>query len=220
MAKKFARLNYYEMLDLSPDAAFTEIRHAYKAALQVYQTDSLISYSFFSPEERKEILSLLEKAYLTLINEKERLDYDGELIRLGVINQPVKKIPAKMPVSIFDINREQGKAGAIKSASAELRARIKENEVIGEIISRQEISGADLKKIRNELTVPLEHIAQETKIRIDYLRGIEEDKVDALPAAVFLKGFIKAYLKCLCLEQVDEICMRYMNTLADLGKKR
>jgi DnaJ-class molecular chaperone len=220
MAKKFARLNYYEMLDLSPDAAFTEIRHAYNAALLVYQTDSLISYSFFSQDERKEILSLLEKAYLTLINEKERQDYDNELIRLGVINQAVKRMPGRKPVSIFDINREQGKAGAIKNASAELRAKVTENKIIGEIISRQEISGADLKKIRNELAVPLEHIAQETKIRIDYLRSIEENKVDALPAVVFLKGFIKSYLKCLCLEPVDEICTRYMNCLAYLGKKR
>jgi DnaJ-class molecular chaperone len=207
------------MLDLSPDAAFTEIRHAYNAALLVYQTDSLISYSFFSQDERKEILSLLEKAYLTLINEKERQDYDNELIRLGVINQAVKRMPGRKPVSIFDINREQGKAGAIKNASAELRAKVTENKIIGEIISRQEISGADLKKIRNELAVPLEHIAQETKIRIDYLRSIEENKVDALPAVVFLKGFIKSYLKCLCLEPVDEICTRYMNCLTYLGKK-
>jgi DnaJ-class molecular chaperone len=214
MAKKFASLNYYEMLDLSSGAAFTEIRHAYNAALQVYQTDSLISYSFFSQDERKEILSLLEKAYLTLINEKERQDYDNELIRLGVINQTTKRMTGKMPVGIFDINRKQSKAGAIKNASAELRAKVTENKVIGEIISRQEISGADLKKIRNELAVPLEHIAQETKIRIDHLRSIEESKVDALPAIVFLKGFIKSYLKCLGLEPVDEICMRYMNCLA------
>jgi DnaJ-class molecular chaperone len=214
MEKKFASLNYYEMLDLSPDAAFTEIRHAYNAAIQVYRTDSLISYSFFSPEERREILTLLEKAYLTLINEKERQDYDDELIRLGIINRPVKKMTVKMPVSIFDINREQGKANGIKNALAELRAKVTENKVIGEIISRQEITGADLKKIRNELALPLEHIAQETKIRLDYLRGIEEDKVDALPAVVFLKGFIKSYLKCLGLEPVDEICMRYMNCLS------
>jgi DnaJ-class molecular chaperone len=219
MAKKFASLNYYEMLDLSPDATFNEIRHAYNTAMQVYQTDSLISYSFFSQEERKEILSLLEKAYLTLINEKDRQDYDNELIRLGVMDQTVRKMAAKMPVSIFDINREQGKAGATKNATAELRAKVTENKFIGEIISQQEISGADLKKIRNELALPLEHIAQETKIRLDYLRSIEENNVSTLPAVVFLKGFVKAYLKCLCLEPVDEICTRYMNCLANQEKR-
>ena len=219
MEKKFARLNYYEMLDLKPEATFFEIRHAYNAALQTYQTDSLISYSFFSPEERKAILDLLEKAYLTLINEKERQDYDNELIRLGIIKEAVKKPMVKTPVSVFDINREQGKPGAAKNAAAELRVKVAQNKFIGEILSQQELSGADLQKIRNELAVPLEQIAQETKIRIDSLLNIEGNNIEALPAAVFLKGFIKAYLKCLCLEPVDEICIRYMNRLSSLGGK-
>jgi DnaJ-class molecular chaperone len=64
MQKSFTEMNYYEMLDLKPDAAFFEIRHAYNAALQMYEADSMISHSMFSQEERKEILSFVEKAYL------------------------------------------------------------------------------------------------------------------------------------------------------------
>jgi hypothetical protein len=214
MESKFTRLNYYEMLDLKPEATFFEIRHAYNTALQIYKDESLSSYSFFSPDERKEILSLLEKAYLTLINEKERQRYDNELIRLGILNEATKKTPIKTPVSIFDINREQGKASATKSTNAELRAKVMENKFIGEILCQTEISGPDLKKIRNELAVPLERVAQETRIRVDYLSAIEENKIEALPAMVFLKGFIKSYLKCLCLEPVDEICTRYVNRMA------
>lgn len=219
MEKNFVTLNYYEMLDLKPDATFFEIRHAYNAVLQIYQPDSLISYSFFSQSERQEILSLLEKAYLTLINEKERQDYDNELIRLGIISETVKKPQTRMPVSIFDINREQGKQSAAKNVSAELRAKITENTIIVEILAKQEISGADFQKIRNELMVPLEHIAQATRIRIDYLCSIEGDNFGALPATVFLKGFIKSYLKCLCIEPVDEFCTRYMNYLIHQGMK-
>jgi hypothetical protein len=219
MEKKFGKLNYYEMLDLKPDATLFEIRHAYNVALQLYQTDSLISYSFFSPEERKEILDLLENAYLTLISEKKRQDYDNELIRLGILIEAENKPTVKIPVSIFDINRAQGKSGPIKNTALALRAKVIENQLIGEILSQEAVSGSDLQKIRNELAVPLEHIAQETKIRIDYLLGIEGDDIKALPAAVFLKGFIKAYLKCLCLEPVDEICSRYMNHSAFCGGK-
>jgi len=210
MEKKFARLNYYEMLDLKPDATSFEIRRAYDAALQLYKTDSLSSYSLFSPEERKSILDLLEKAYLTLINEKKRQDYDDELIRSGIIPETAKKPVVKKSVSIFDINRVQVKPGATKNAAATLRAKVVENQFIGEILAQQEISGADLRKIRDELAVPLEQIAQETKIRIAYLHGIEGDDLKVFPAAIFLKGFIKAYLKCLCLEPVDEIYRKYM----------
>ncbi len=219
MEKKFARMNYYEMLDLKPEATSFEIRHAYNVALQVYQADSLISYSFFSPEERAAILVLLEKAYLTLINEKKRQDYDNELIRMGVFDETVRNRVAKTPVGIFDINREPGVSGAAKNAASELRARVAENKFIGEILSQPELSGADLRKIRNELAVPLENISQQTKIRIDHLIGIEEDNMATLPAVVFLKGFIKAYLKCLSLEPVDDICTKYINRKIVAGKK-
>lgn len=211
MEKNFAKLNYYEMLDLKPGASFFEVRHAYNTALQSYQADSLISYSFFSPEERAEILGLLEKAYLTLMNEKERQNYDDELIRLGIIPELVKRPIVKTPVSIFNINREESKTGTVRTAVSDLRAKIADNNLIGEILAQKEINGSDLQKIRNELAVKLENIAQETKIRLDYLTAIEEDNIQTLPAAVFLKGFVKAYLKCLCLEPADEICGRYIN---------
>ncbi len=211
MEKKFARLNYYEMLDLKPDAAVFEIRQAYNTALQVYQSDSLPSYSFFSPEERKSILNCLEKAYLTLINEKSRREYDNELVESGLINNAEKKPLVKTSVSIFNINRDPGKPGMSKNTADALRAKVVGNKLIEEIISQEHISGPDLVKIRTELAVPLEHIVQETKIRIDFLHSIEKDDIQAFPAAVFLKGFIKSYLKCLCLEPVDEICGKYLN---------
>jgi DnaJ-class molecular chaperone len=211
MQKDFAQLNYYEMLDIKPDATALIIRGAYNSALQMYQSDSLVSYSFFSQKERKEILAHLEKAYSTLINEKEREIYDNELIRLGVIQATEKKAAVKGPVSIFDINRQKDTFGMMKANNAELKAKISRNQRIREIISQQEIRGADLKEIRSELGVAIETIHQQTKIRLDYLNWIEDDKIEKLPAAVFLKGFIKSYLKCLCIEPADEITTRYMN---------
>ena len=213
MEKNFAQLNYYEMLDVKPDATALEIRSAYNSALQMYQSDSLVSYSFFSPEERKEILALLEKAYFVLINEKERDLYDNELIRLGIIDSTERNPAVKKPVSIFDINRQSDVSGILKTHNAELKAKVSQNQRIKEILSQQEISGTDLKAIRNELGVGIEKIHQETKIRIDYLNSIEENNIEKLPPAVFLKGFIKAYLKCLCIEPADEISARYMSGL-------
>jgi hypothetical protein len=213
MQRNFATLNYYEMLDVKPEATSLEIRSAYNASLQIYHADSLVSYSFFAPEERKEILTLLEKAYCTLINEKERENYNNELIRSGIINSTEINAVAKKPVSIFDLNRPKDTAFMLKNHNAELKAKVSQSQLIREIISQQEISGADLKAMRNELDVAIEKIHQETKIRIDYLNGIEENNIDILPAAVFLKGFIKAYLKCLCIEPADDICSRYMNSL-------
>jgi len=218
MKKSFATLNYYEILDVTPDAAFFEIRQAYNAAMQMYRADSLVSYSFFSLEERQEILNLLEKAYLTLINGKERKNYDKELIQLGILDNVGGKAGAKRSAGIYDASRQWGKAAVLKDNKSTLKEKVAQNKRINEILSKQEISGADLKIIRNELGVAIEKIAGETKIRMDCLISIEEDKVKRLPAAAFLKGFIKSYLKCLCIEPLDDVCVRYMDGLARIGK--
>ena len=217
MEKDFDQMNYYEMLDIKPDASALEIRGAYNAALQMYQPDSLVSYSFFSREERSKILALLEKAYLTLINETQRAIYDNELTPLketgaGEKNAAVKKAPVK----IFDINRQGTSPVTRKNQNAELKIKISQNQRIGEILARPEISGADLREIRNELGVAIEKIHQETKIRLDYLNYMEEDKKEKLPVAVFLRGFVKSYLKSLCIEPADEITARFMS---GIGRK-
>lgn len=211
MQKDFDQMNYYEMLDVKPDASALDIRSAYNAALQIYQPDSLVSYSFFSREERTKILALLEKAYLTLINEAQRAAYDKEMNPHG--DASGIKIPAqKAPVNIFDINRRGAGHVTRKSQNAELKNKIAQNPRIAEILSKQDIRGSDLREIRNELGMAIEKIHQETKIRIDYLNSIEADERAKLPVAVFLKGFVKAYLKSLCIEPADEISTRYMNT--------
>lgn len=219
MSKGFAKLNYYEMLDVKPDATMFEIRHAFNAALQVYQPGSLASYSFFSEDERREVLSLIEKAHSTLINDHSRKKYNEELVQSGELDEETVAIPAaKKPVSIFNISH--GPAVRLASTNNEaLKSKIKQSQLIGDILAQNELCGADLKKIRTELSVLVEQIAQETKIRHDHLRNIEEDHVSYLPAAVFLKGFVKSYLKCLCLEPVEELSARYMNTIARLSHR-
>jgi len=213
MEKDFEQMNYYEMLDVPSNASALEIRSAYNAALQMYQPDSLVSYSLFSQEERNKILSLVEKAYLTLINEAQRAQYDRELNPEGTKKDTGESVSAKKPVNIFDINRQKFNATARKNNNTELKTKITQNKKIIEILSKQDIRGSDLHAIRNELGIAIETIHQETKIRLDYLHYIEEDKSEKLPAAVFLKGFIKAYLKSLCIEPADEISTRYMSSM-------
>ena len=218
MEKSFAEMNYYEMLNVKPGATFSDIRRAYNATMQMYRADSVISHSFFSQEERNQILSFVEKAYLTLISERSRQSYDNELIQQGVLAATAWKVSLKKPVGIFDTNHSQVRKSALNSNN-QLREKIAQSKSIAEIIAQTDISGANLKQIRNELNVSIEHIAEETKISLYYIKKIEEDNIKQLPAAVFLKGFIKAYLKCLCLEPVDDISNKYMNVLTRIEKK-
>ena len=84
--KPFEEQNYYEVLEISPDAVPLEIRRAYKKSFALYQDDSIASYSFFSEEERQGILARIEQAYLTLINPEARTAYDQSLIASGLLD--------------------------------------------------------------------------------------------------------------------------------------
>ncbi|MEE9179646.1 MAG: hypothetical protein V3U22_02020, partial [Vicinamibacteria bacterium] len=48
--------NYYEVLEISADATTEEIQAAYERARDVYASESVVSASILTPEERREIL--------------------------------------------------------------------------------------------------------------------------------------------------------------------
>jgi cytoskeleton protein RodZ len=59
----------------------------------------------------------------------------------------------------------------------------------------EETIGEYLKQIRLSKGISLEEIASETKINVTILDHLENDRFEELPAAPFVKGFIRAYAK-------------------------
>ena len=68
--------------------------------------------------------------------------------------------------------------------------------------------GRYLQAIRLEKGIGLEQIAKETRIGLGNLVLIEEEDHDRLPAAVFVRGFLRAYGKCVGAD-CDEVIRRY-----------
>jgi hypothetical protein len=200
--KPFKELNYYEVLEVSPDALPLEIRRAYKESFTLYQDDAIASYSFFSEEERREILSRIEQAYLTLINPEARTAYDQNLIASGLLDEEkTLRDKTKKPIAIFDYQKTRLDSPAFASRSVELKLRVEQSSLIRYLLAQDTITGSDLQKLRMALEVPLEEIAVKTNIRIDILRAIEAENVDLLPPLVYLKGFLRAYIRYLELDE-------------------
>ena len=200
--KPFREQNYYELLEILPDASPLEIRRAYKRVFELYQDESIVSYSFFSKEEREGILSLLEKAYLALIDLESRAQYDRRLIELGLMDKGGQySNKMKEPIPIYDFKKVHFDVFEPARRLEELKERVSQNTLIQEILAQDILTGADLHKIRTELDISLEEIADNTKVQIGMLRAIEEDNLELFPPAVYLKGFLKSYARYL---QIDE----------------
>jgi len=65
--------------------------------------------------------------------------------------------------------------------------------------------GAQLKQERERQGITLEDISVSTKIGTRMLRALEEEHFDQLPGGIFNKGFIRAYARCLHMDEDQAI---------------
>ena len=198
--KRFEELNHYEILEIPVDASSCEIREAYRDALSIDNEDSLVTYSLFTDEERGRILKKVEKAFGTLIDEKSRVDYDRNLVKSGEADTSIlNKRSQRKPIPLFRTRNLIDKDTLLKK----IRKRIEDKEVkeiSNQILSKEVISGNDLKKLRESIGIELEEIFEVARIGVSVLKSIEENQTEGLPSSVYLKNFLKVYAELL---QVD-----------------
>jgi curved DNA-binding protein CbpA len=211
--KRLMEQNFYDLLGIEFNASSFEISHAYKENYQLYHEDSLVSYSFFSREERHEILAKLEEAYSTLIDEKKRSRYDQSLIECGILKEEMKSQDGRKTMGLISDSKHPTH-NKILTIRDELKTMVSSNPVIQEILSHDVLWGKDLKRIRKELGVSLEIIKEMTKVRMVFLRAIEEDKYEKAPSKMFLKSYVKAYAQSIGLDS-DVVACRYLKSMTE-----
>ncbi len=65
--------------------------------------------------------------------------------------------------------------------------------------------GQYLKSAREAKDIDLRDAAQQTRISINYLKALEEEDFSKLPGEVFVKGFLKNYIRFLNLDEVESL---------------
>ncbi len=87
---KFLNKNYYEILDIEPDASEEEVRRAYHLVRSTWNPDSIAVYSLYTPEENDAIAHKIEEAYHILSNAERRASYDRFIREVERIPQNIK----------------------------------------------------------------------------------------------------------------------------------
>ncbi len=87
MSKK-KKNNYYELLEVQPDASNMDIINAYRQAKLTYKTDSIATYSLFDDVELERIRTEIENAYDILSHIEKRQIYDAELAQMQSNDKP------------------------------------------------------------------------------------------------------------------------------------
>lgn len=209
--------NYYEALDISSDATLQEIERAYWIARSTYQTNSVATYSLYSDQENAEILRRVEEAYAVLSDARMRREYDARLRRESSGEStparlaPLPRIREPGPDSERPIEVEPEAAVATPQPPVRLKPRVTIEPSLDENLDPDDgvFDGPVLRRIRMSRGVELEEICGVTKISELHLRFLEENRYHDLPAAVYVRGFVKEYAKCLRLDPL-QVANTYM----------
>jgi len=64
---------------------------------------------------------------------------------------------------------------------------------------------------REEAGLSLENIFERTRVRVEYLRGIEQGVYQGFPDLVYIKGFVRTYLGIIGAEELKDEFMSWLN---------
>jgi DnaJ-class molecular chaperone len=183
---------YYDLLEVPLSATRSEIANAYQSAHAAFAPDSPATYMLFTPEEAQVVSGRLETAFRVLGDANERARYDRGLgERTGNAGMPVPDCVQPSPDETADMAADEPvgitadvEDGDAPVASADQRV----NDLLATVT---QCDGPTIQRLREARGVSLSQINLTTKISLSNLRFIEADELDALPAPVYMRGYLR-----------------------------
>ncbi len=220
-SKDHSNQNYYEILEVPYNSKQDEIYEGYVRAKNAYSGESAALYSLMSKEECKEMLDLIETAYSVLSVPDKKREYDKikglipkENNTFTQIPEPTRSIQMEYlhqgATSSFQLNHQDGPLTRL-TASKKFQLLFERDEEFEEKIEKEtDYCGDFLKKIREYKNVTIERMSELTKISKTYIKFIEQEKIDHLPALAYVRGFVYQYAKILKLNP-NLVATSYLN---------
>jgi len=175
--------SHHDVLEVERGATDEEIRRAYKRACLVFDADNIVTFGLFDEEGLEAARARIDEAYDVLLDPARRRPYE---------------------ISVFP--------EAARSEEPPEREELSEEDLppAPSITPDTDFSGGLLRAVRQSQGTSLAQISERTKVGTNYLRCIEEEDFEGLPAAVYVRGFVTEFAKCLRLdpEQVSQSYIR------------
>lgn len=200
-----SKFNFYEVLELNTNSAQHEITTAYERAKSTYSGENPAIYTIFSENEARELLSLIEEAYSILGNKTLRNIYDQRL--LGNNKSTPDDLTYESILSASRLIFNEPKAENKKVSFTK-------NETLEKEIAEQlNWDGAFLKKVREYKNYTVERLSEIIKVNPFYIKAIEVEDPQNLPAPVFVRGYVVQMAKELGLDSklVADSYMKHFN---------
>lgn len=186
--------SHHDLLEVDRGATDEEVRRAFKRARDIYAPEALACYELFEERELEVLRGRLEEAYDVLLDPARRRPYE---------------------LSVFPPSDEHDEPAPVRTEQTEpLPAP-------PALTPDTDYTGGLLRAVRESRGIALRDISARTKVGLTYLEAIESDDFGALPAPVYVRGFVTEVAKALKLDasQVARTYVRrYRRYLDERGK--
>jgi flagellar biosynthesis protein FlhG len=184
----------YDILLTHPAAGDEELRKAYKRQREIFQPQSLPLCSLLTEEALLVERARIEEAHDTLLDPVKRRAYD------------LSTFPER--------EHEQSPPSLGDDAALDAERALLREELAHEIGPSTPFGGSLLRKVRESRGIELDDISRHTKISLVQLRAIEEEDFAALPASVYLRGFVQEIAKFLELDPT-QVARTYLRRVSE-----
>jgi hypothetical protein len=224
MFRRLSEQDYYQVLEVEYDASPEEIQSAYEDAREIYSHEALVSVSILSEPERRKTYERIAEAYQTLIAEESRRLYDEALglpcrrPARSCLTAERRETPLILtsPLNPLDTEALAEAEGTLPETADEPPAPEPCCPVSDEprksplqLGITEEATGEFLRRARQALGLDLSAISEETKIGCSMLEYIESERLDRLPAPIYLKNFTLQMARCLGLDE-EKVARTYL----------
>ena len=157
---------YYDLLEVRLGSPQHEVTKAYERAKLTYSSDNPALYTVFSEVEARELLKLIEEAYLVLGNTIFRSRYDELLKDPGIQIEALKFQDIVGPLLSAGVDKKK----------AHFRPTYQKDTSMEEVIQSEEVcDGAFLKKIREYKKISVQKLSEITRINSHYIVALEKN---------------------------------------------
>jgi flagellar biosynthesis protein FlhG len=154
----------------------------------------MVICGLYGRDRQAALQARMDDAYETLMDAARRKAYDVSLFPEGQPSRRTNPLNDKSgPIDISSLRPPTDPPKEI----AEPRPPLPPEPAIG---PETEITGSLLRQLRESRGIDLATISQKTKVAIAHLKAIEEERFPAMPAPVYVRGFLIEYAKLLRLD--------------------